>query len=322
MNGFLSKIVDSFKSHCINHVFNEDSEKNQNCGISSSVDKPSSIWYIHSNKHSKYPPLPEFICDGKCKRFSNPTHGRYSSNHSRSCYGSHCYAGGIQFFIEEERKHYRLLNTYVFEPLSQISLYHLTEFYLNIDDDVIPHRRMPTFYHFADAELHMKRDRGSLNELVESLDRLVNEFNTNSENANTRINQEIIYGIHRAGFDENNQTQIHDVNDINRLVRRILTRDIYTAPVHEMYDKARKYDASLKAEGLQETTRCTILDLVKNENIIELIWASKNLVTGLEAITMEINQQAIPISRAIDDEYYDTRVDCCPTYWTLLKRFV
>jgi hypothetical protein len=168
----------------------------------------------------------------------------------------------------------------------------------------------------------MKKDGGNLNELVKNLSEHVFAFNNSSENANSQICLEIANGIHQAGLDENNERDIDTANEINRQVRTILTRDIYTAPTHEMYDKARNYNASLRAEGLQDSTHNTIIDLIRDESIIELIWTAKNLVIGLEQIMIEINQQAIPISRAIDDEYYDTRVDCCPTYWTLLKRFV
>jgi hypothetical protein len=34
-----------------------------------------------------------------------------------------------------------------------------------------------------------------------------------------------------------------------------------------------------------------------------------------------ISEKATPISTAIKDLQYDSRVDCCPT-WTMLKRFV
>jgi hypothetical protein len=272
MNDFLSKIIDSFKLYNFNHIFNADSEKNQNYSNSNGAGRSGSIWYISSNKHPKYPILPEYICNGECERFNYSTHGRYSSNHTRNCYSSYSSARCVQFFIEEERKHYRLLNTYVFEPLSHISLYNLTQFYQNEDNDVIPHHRMPTYYHYSDAVLHMKKDRGNLKELVESLSERVIEFNTYSDNANTQINREIANGIHQAGFDENNITQIHHVNEINRLVRTILMRDIYSAPAHEVYDKARTYNATLRAEGLQDATRDTIhyiILLLTNNRLLE-----------------------------------------------------
>ena len=46
----------------------------------------------------------------------------------------------IEFFIEGERKHYRLLTTYVFEPLSKLDLENLTP--RIADADVIPHYTM------------------------------------------------------------------------------------------------------------------------------------------------------------------------------------
>ncbi|MGH9985934.1 MAG: hypothetical protein ACRD8W_18490, partial [Nitrososphaeraceae archaeon] len=302
--------------HC-----HETAEKNQDYGNSNSIDSFGSIWLIPTDKRPRYPALPEYICNTECRHFHYSTHDRHSSNYSRNCYGSNSSASGVQFFIEEERKHYRLLYTYVFEPLSHISLYNLNQFYPH-GNDVIPHYRMPIYHHFDDAVLHMKKDGGNLNELVKNLSELVFEFNNSSENANSQISLQITNGIQQAGLDENNERDIGAASEINRQVRTILTRDIFTAPTHEMYDKARNYNASLRAEGLQDSTHKTIIDLIRNENIIELIWTTKSLVSGLEQIMTEINQQAIPISRAIDDEYYGTRVDCCPTYWTLLKRFV
>jgi hypothetical protein len=77
------------------------------------------------------------------------------------------------------------------------------------------------------------------------------------------------------------------------------------------------FDASLSAERLTDRTHNTIISLIRNEEV-----SVKDIQNEINQELEKIRKQSKPISKAIMDEVYDTHVDCCPTYWTLLKRFV
>lgn len=318
MNKSIAKIIDSFKFDNIYGIFNAGSKKIKNHTHSRSVDR---IWAVPRNKHSKYPPLPEWRRTNSIEHeyFGHPTNDRNYSDHSWNRHCSYCFASSIQFFIEEERKHYKLLRTYVFKILAHISFDNLDRVYEN-DNDVLPHYRMPTFYHYDDAIRHMKKDRGNLHVLMDELSTKITEFNDAAINANTEINQSISEEIHRAGFDENNQTQLHDINDINRLTRWYLKTEIYHAA--DVRALALTFNANMGAETLHDLTRNTIINLVRNEHIIERVATVREIQNEIDELLQRIRLQANPISQAISDDHYDIRVDCCPTYWTLLKRFL
>jgi hypothetical protein len=166
----------------------------------------------------------------------------------------------------------------------------------------------------------MKKDRGNLDVLMSNLLSKIVEFNNASNEANIEIDRLITNGIREAGYDENDQTRTQDISDVKRLTCQNLRNDIYCA--EDVRQRAHIFDASMGAEGLSDTTHSTIISLIRNEHIIEQIASVSDIENEIIQTLGPIREQSKPISQAIIDEHFGTRVDCCPTYWTLLKRFV
>ena len=104
-----------------------------------------------------------------------------------------------------------------------------------------------------------------------------------------------------------------------RLTRRIL-REIYEAP--DTSKSANEYKVNLGAESLDRKTLDIISELIRNYEILEKLEKIKALQNDLDDKIRSIKDKALPISVAIYNGDYGTRVGCCPTYWTLVKRFV
>jgi hypothetical protein len=81
-------------------------------------------------------------------------------------------------------------------------------------------------------------------------------------------------------------------------------------------------NSSMSAEGLQDSTRDVIIELLRDENILDIVATMNNMEKRLDSLLTTIADKATPISRAIRDQYYDTHTDCCPTYWSLMRHLV
>ena len=161
----------------------------------------------------------------------------------------------------------------------------------------------------------MKKDNNNLETLVNQLTTRIANFNTTANEANIQIDQLIVDGIHEAGFDEGNP----EFHTINAITRRNLRTDIYHA--EDVRTRALQFNASMGATTMSDLARDTIIQLVRNEHIIEQIETVKQIEVDINQILNQIQQEAEPVSKAISEDYYNTRTDCCPTYWTLLSRF-
>jgi hypothetical protein len=90
----------------------------------SSVDP----WNVFADKYSEFSSDREY--------FGYSKNSRDKPNSIRNSHGPYSIACSIDFFIEEERKHYKLLDTYVFDTLSKIQLDLLDPHYK--ENDVFP----------------------------------------------------------------------------------------------------------------------------------------------------------------------------------------
>lgn len=222
----------------------------------SDTDRIDRYWYLPRDKRPKYPELPNYRRDTIYFGYSEDS--RSISNHFGYINGPHSVTGSVQFFIEEERKHFRLLNTYVFEPLSIISTYHLSAVFG--EDDVFPKYTAPTYSHYEEAVLHMKKDKTNLDLLMAGMTQDITKFNEESGIANTEIRRLISSGINEVGF-----TNILDIKDINGRVRHYLKHNIYRA--EDISKQASEFTASMAGESLSEGTRNTIITLVRDHGI-------------------------------------------------------
>jgi hypothetical protein len=105
--------------------------------------------------------------------------------------------------------------------------------------------------------------------------------------------------------------------DINQIARKNL-RDLFNShDADEIGKKVREFKLTWG-----DVTQNIITELTKNQNLVNKIRNLNSQRNQINNLLEGIRQKATPICRAIKDQQYDTRVDCCPTYWTLMKRFV
>jgi hypothetical protein len=56
--------------------------------------------------------------------------------------------------------------------------------------------------------------------------------------------------------------------------------------------------------------------------IVEKMAPVKGIEKSLEVIIVYIRNKACNVRMSIRDKSHETRTDCCPTYWSLIKRFI
>jgi hypothetical protein len=66
----------------------------------------------------------------------------------------------------------------------------------------------------------------------------------------------------------------------------------------------------------------TIINVIRDDEIIKKMAHLKALQNVLSTTFISIRNIAAPICNSITEDSYETRADCCPTYWSLIKRFI
>ena len=69
-----------------------------------------------------------------------------------------------------------------------------------------------------------------------------------------------------SGLDENDPSPIQDINEINILTRRFLRIHI---KADDVYQAAHEFNNSMQDEGLKPFIRDTIIDIMKDDEIVE-----------------------------------------------------
>lgn len=146
--------------------------------------KPAGYRYITRNKHPNYPELP------KSNNYENSWNSSDNLRNSNSFYSVTC---SVEFFIEEEHKHYNRLSNYVFEPMSTLNLEYLNAHYEQ--NDVIPiYDNIPCYPHYDEAVLHMKKDKDNLHLWLVDIINLLYDYNIQATQANSEIENRIAIG--------------------------------------------------------------------------------------------------------------------------------
>ena len=124
-----------FKSKILSWLSYENTQKDKDYSNTNRIDR---YWYLPRNKRPKYP---EFSDYDKAIRLRYSEDSRNISNHFGYSNSLNSIARSVRFFIEEEQRHYRLLKTYVFQPLSEISrLYPYTVAFLYAKTEILSNR--------------------------------------------------------------------------------------------------------------------------------------------------------------------------------------
>ena len=78
----------------------------------------------------------------------------------------------------------------------------------------------------------------------------------------------------------------------------------------------------LSGIDISEHAKNVIKTIVTNHEILNLLSESKIAEKGLTDLSKIINDKSSSIVTAIESKDYDVDADCCPTYWSLIKRFI
>jgi hypothetical protein len=192
----------------------------------------------------------------------------------------------------------------VFKPFTSIDIDNLGRSYHDFDNEVIHYFQAQSFNYGDDAALHMKKDPGNLDVLVNQLNTTINEFNTSALHTNVFVNQLIMEMIEAIGLDTNNEDHVADINDISNYTRTFLKRDIYSS--ENVHNTANNY--TVTQHDLSEFARNVITELIHNENLVGRIASVKSEEVGLSILLDIIRNNSGPISKAIHDHVYSTRV--------------
>ena len=155
---------------------------------------------------------------------------------------------------------------------------------------------------------------------IEKYCRLVSSANSfieeSKEETNKKIEEKIseVYPDGRENEDSDKmQKQIRDWI-------RLYLLEAYRA---ENIDKFSEiFDPNLGATGFTDEEKEVIKAVLKDSEVIEMVAELKKKSSELSSIVNDIGIKTSSIVIAIDSKDYDTDAECCPTYWSIIKRFL
>lgn len=302
-NHFKNKIT-SYHKHAI-------AEKNEDINNSSnSRNLWNSITKLYPKSSTKLTTIPKY---SEYNRFAEDSWDSTDNNWDSN--STNHFPTGSPFFIEMEREHFGLLDAYVFASLANIVLESKTTTgnVLGEYEDNIPTSHLP------EAILHAKKDGIKLDKYIEDFRKKVAECNPKIKEANKGINLKINEEIIKASYDETNANQKSVIKEIKTWIHHYL-KEISKAD--NVYQSANDMNVNLNATGLDQHAVDLINTVTKNQEILGFLEDAKDYTNELNQILNLVSGSTRPISILIRAKYYNIRADCCPTYWSLLGRFI
>jgi hypothetical protein len=242
---------------------------------------------------------------------------RNSTDYSSRSNGYYIISRGIQFFIDSKRQHYDVLNRYTFKRLSQLSpipkpsvVTILPEY-----ENLLPENQ----YKYQDAVLHMKKDKGNLDKDIEKYQQLFSDTNKENRENEKKIMTIMADEIAKEGYNKNNSNQTDEINGIENWSKTYLRQAL---KAEDIYDFTNKLDLNLQGAGVSEHAKNVIKTIITNHEILDLLSGSRTADEKLMNLSNIIKTKSASIVTAIESKDYDVDADCCPTYWSLIKRFI
>lgn len=231
-------------------------------------------------------------------------------SHSDSPY---CFAGNFQFFSDLEQRHYKVLNKFVFSVLSTLQPQ---------ESETIPiGDSLPTYNYniykkgeiYDDAILHMKKEKGeeTLDVLIENYKKKIKEVNEKTYEISQEINKIIEEKLNEFGYQPKDPT----IQQIRSSVNIQLKEMRNSMDVH-IWAQENKPNIA----GDEKASQC-LSEIVKQEEVLESMFIIRGQVVQIRMAVRIIRERASPISEAIENKYYTKRADCCPTYFSVIRRF-
>jgi hypothetical protein len=165
----------------------------------------------------------------------------------------------------------------------------------------------------------MKKDKGNLHLDIEKYQNLLVETNNKNEQNERRIIEIMDEEIAKEGFTKNSSTQTDEIKDIETWSKVYLRQAL---KAQDVYDYTNKLDVRLSGASISEHAKNAIKTTVTNHEILDLLSESRIAEKRLTDLSKVINDKSSSIVTAIESKDYDVDADCCPTYWSLIKRFI
>jgi hypothetical protein len=258
-----------------------------------------------------------FECECRPDNWNSSAINRNCTGYSGYSNGVDIFRSGIEFFIDAKRQHYDVLNRYTFKALVQLSPPHRRE-----SDDILPtyNNAFPiNAYKYGDAVLHMRKDKGNMHLDIANYQKLLVETNGKNAEGNNRINDIIMEELEKAGYQDSGTSQADEIEQVKTWSKSYLNQAL---KAQDTNDYANKLDPNLGALGISEKAKIVIRIVCTNHEILDLLDGCKKSENGLTELANIIVNKSSSLVIAIESKDYDIDADCCPTYWTLLSRFV
>lgn len=278
-------------------------------------------------------------CGGANHR--GPTANPDSNNNSNS--GSHYsyrinYHRGLAFFIEERRKHYRLLSEHIFKPLSERKgLSNIIQSFfddLRFTYDIVD---IEQAHYYADGLKHLNVDHQYLIDDTKEI-----QESSKTHNATVKGVRNEVYDLVKSKVDAlglhiektgifdllSNQWSLilYSVND-SKPLQEVLSE---CKPLEGFGEKTEPKDSirlgsfwmgegsADKKESLIGLLRQLIVDVSIVDKLVQL----KNQQSKLEEKNNSIRDALKKTIEDIDVDRYKTMCNCCPTIWSLTKDYL
>jgi hypothetical protein len=268
---------------------------------------------------------------------------------------------GLTFFLKERKKHYKKLNDVVFRPLSLLTNinngYNLLD---SLKIGILIDESIPMDYIvYRDAMLHLKEDYPDLPEMIHNIKDKIHMHNSKVESLDKLIDRNIDnyakqYYIRPTSqlFPKNNHIDYNyyqkkevvkkvvtdswnhiiiliknpiDVQSINKMTDEYITKNIRFRKKSNPFELEIEPGITIafgKDENeLDKIREFFINNILKNEDIIQELVCIINKKISLEKDIDYIRISANDISYAIDIDYYNKKVKCCPTAMKLLRNY-
>jgi hypothetical protein len=245
----------------------------------------------------------------------------------------------LPFFVKERKEHYRILNGNIFLPLTDLIDHRETSRSLDLLKFDVSIPPFTTLYHTA--ELHMEKDHPGLSESIKLLANNKREHNSQVDRLYILIDNIIRnsfgqynivdYNVRDLFIDywrmflSNTKDEFYDSDKVKDGFKKYIHNiiQIKINPDNSLQIGSDKIIAYADNKGiLKEIEKIFVNDVLENDKIIIIITNILNNKIKLTTDAETIRSMATDISHMIDSDYYKTKAKCCPTGWTLLRRYI
>jgi hypothetical protein len=171
---------------------------------------------------------------------------------------------------------------------------------------------------YEDAKLHMKKEKAKsedkLHYLIEKYTKIIVDLNNVTEEEGNNI-----YNMIEQKSKEFTIGPVAAKGKKEKIIKGLLEPRNQLMEGRNLSDWIEDHRQYMT--GLDDDLVKRIIDICEQKEFTDSISKIKIKHDELMETVTKINHNSRLISEAIDSEYYDEIADCCPTYFTMLRRF-